>query len=64
MKIFITGGTGFIGRNLKEQLSDNYNLNSAVGHRLTHRIADAFGNIRRIGEDKFDRSERKSRGII
>lgn len=26
MKIFITGGTGFIGRNIKEQLSDKYNI--------------------------------------
>jgi len=34
MKIFITGGTGFIGRNLKEQLSNKYNIFAPTSSEL------------------------------
>jgi len=34
MKIFITGGTGFIGRNLKEQLSNKYEIHAPKSSEL------------------------------
>ena len=34
MKIFITGGSGFIGRNLKEQLGDKYQVAAPASSEL------------------------------
>lgn len=52
MKIFITGGTGFIGRNLKEQLSNRYSISAPTHEELE--LLDEGAVFQFLKEKKFD----------
>lgn len=52
MKVLITGGTGFIGRNLKEQLSDRYRISAPASSELD--ILDDRNVFEYIKSNNFD----------
>ena len=52
MKIFITGGSGFIGRNLKEQLGDKYQVAAPASSELN--LFDEDDIFEYLKKEKFD----------
>lgn len=52
LKIFITGGTGFIGRNLKEQLDGIYEIHAPTSSELDLLNSDSVSDY--LKENKFD----------
>lgn len=52
LKVFITGGTGFIGRNLKEQLNGVYEIYAPTSSELDLLNSDSVSNY--LKANKFD----------
>jgi GDP-L-fucose synthase len=52
MKVFITGGSGFIGRNLKEQLANKYRIFAPSSNELNLLDGDAVNDY--LKKNKFD----------